>query len=221
MAKGFRQIAGRDDEEKYAPTAQHVTLRVLLAVASAHGLDIYQLDVRTAFLNGDLTDEVYLKLPAELGGKPWRRHKVLYGLEQAARQWQEKLRGEMIKHGFTPSPHEPRLLIQGEGYERVYVMIHVYDALVIGTRQAVLGAKAAFANMFDIKDLGKARHFLGMSIQRDSQGGYALSQPKYVEDMLARFEMSDCAAKPTPMSVVSSFPRMTGTHSHQTTCIRL
>jgi Reverse transcriptase (RNA-dependent DNA polymerase) len=68
VAKGFRQVAGRDYDEVFAPTGQHVTIRVLLALASAQDLEVEQLDVRTAFLNGELSEDVYLRLPTELGG---------------------------------------------------------------------------------------------------------------------------------------------------------
>jgi transposase InsO family protein len=103
VAKGFRQIAGRDYDEVFAPTAQHVKLRVLLAIASSQGFEVDQLDVKTAFRNGGLSEEVYLKLPAELGSTVWRLHKALYGLKQAARAWFAKLRDSMLAHGFTPS----------------------------------------------------------------------------------------------------------------------
>jgi len=122
VAKGFRQLAGRDYDEVFAPTAQHVTLRVLLAAASSQGLDVDQLDVKTAFLNGDLSGDVFIKLPAELGGKIWRLHKALYGLKQAARAWFAKLRSSMMEHGFTPSKHEPCLFFRGSGKDRVYML---------------------------------------------------------------------------------------------------
>ena len=201
VAKGFRQVAGRDYDDVYAPTAQHVTLRVLLAIASALGYVVEQLDVRTAFLNGELESPVYIRLPPELGGKVWQLHKALYGLKQAAREWYAKLRTEMRKHGFTPSKHEPCLFFRGSAATRVYVMVHVDDALVIGAQKPVSDAKNAISQMFDIKDLGKAKHFLGMNIQRNQDGGYTLSQPKFIKDMLERFRMSEATPKPTPLSV--------------------
>jgi hypothetical protein len=87
VVKGFRQLAGRDYNEVFAPTAQQVTLRVMMAHASAANLEVEQRDVRTAFLNGDLTEEVYIRLPSELGGKIRKLHKTLYDLKQAARAW--------------------------------------------------------------------------------------------------------------------------------------
>jgi hypothetical protein len=87
VAKGFRQVPGKDYDEVFAPTAQHVTFRVLMAFASAHGLEVEQLDVKTAFLNGELSEDVYLRLPKEQGGNIWLLHKSLYGLKQAGRAW--------------------------------------------------------------------------------------------------------------------------------------
>jgi hypothetical protein len=183
------------------PTAQHVTLRVLLAVASAHDFQIDQLDVRTAFLNGELSGEVYLKLPPELGGKVWQLHKALYGLKQAARAWHAKMRNEMIDAGFMPSKHEPCLFFRGHGIERVYVMVHVDDAIIVGKPAAVVNAKKCIANMFDIKDMGQVRHFLGVTVTRHDDGGYSLTQPNYVSELLSKFNMDNCSTRITPMSV--------------------
>ena len=82
VAQGFRQLAGRDYDDVFAPTAQHVTPRVLIAVASSLHLEVDQLDVKTAFLNGDVSEEIYIKLPPELGSKVWSLHKALYGLKR-------------------------------------------------------------------------------------------------------------------------------------------
>ena len=207
VAKGFKQVPGRDYDEVFAPTAQHVTLRLLLAHASAHDLEVDQLDVKTAFLNGDLNEEVYIKLPPELGGKILRLHKALYGLKQAARAWFAKLRESMIEHGFTPSKHEPCLFTRGHGAERVDVVVHVDDALIAGKRPAINDAKGDMGKMFEVKDLGPASHFLGMSIERQADSGYSLTQPKYVDDMLQRFEMSTCkpASNDVQRKAISNF----------------
>jgi hypothetical protein len=203
-------VAGRDYDAVFAPTAQQVTLKMLLAVASAHALEIDQLDVKTAFLNGDLAEDVYLKLPPELGGAIWLLHKSLYGLKQAARQWHAKLRDEMMSHGFTPSKHEPCLFVKTEGSGPVYVMVHVDDALVIGERTAVDKAKQQMKSMFEIKDMGAASFFLGMKITRHADGGYSLEQPRYVHDMLARFSMTNCKPASTPVPIGLKLSRYDG-----------
>jgi hypothetical protein len=210
VAKGFRQVAGRDYDEVFAPTAQHVTLRVLLACASALALEVEQIDDKTAFLNGDLSEDVYLKLPTELGGTIWLLQKALCGLKQAARAWHTKLRQEMISHEFTPSQHDPCLFTRGEGDDRVYVMIHVDDGLVVGKAGPVKRTKEAIAAMFAIKDLGKASYYLGMLIRRNPDGGYSLLQKKYVEDVLLRFAMTDCKTSPTPLPVGTHLSKFDG-----------
>lgn len=201
VAKGFRQVAGKDYEEVFAPTAQHVTLRILLATASSKGLELDQMDVKTAFLNGELSSDVYIKLPASLGGQVWLLHKALYGLKQAARAWFSKLRTSMLEHGFSPSQHDPCLFFRGEGTDRVYVMVHVDDALIAGARDGVDKVKKSMARMFEVKDMGHARHFLGMTIERHEDGAYSLMQPKYIEDLLHRFHMPDCKPTTTPLPV--------------------
>jgi hypothetical protein len=170
VAKGFKQAAGQDYDEVFAPTVQHVTLRIRLATASHKGLDIGQLDVKTAFLNGDPPGDIYLKLPNEVRGMVWKLHKALCGLKQAARAWHAKLRDAMIDHGFVPSMHEPCLFLRGTGSNRVYVMVHVDDALLVGSTQALRDAKRDMQKMFDTKDIGDARHFLGMTITRHEDG---------------------------------------------------
>jgi hypothetical protein len=107
----------------------------------------------------------------------------------------------MIHHGFTPSKHEPCLFFRGSGSDRVYVMVHVDDALLVGSTQAVRVAKRDMQKMFDTKDMGAARHFLGMTITRHEDGGYSLTQPKYVEDMLERFNLSEAKPVATPLPV--------------------
>jgi hypothetical protein len=183
---------------------------VLLALASAQHLVVEQLDVRTAFLNGDLTEDVYLKLPPELGGNVWLLHKALYGLKQAARAWHDKLRREMLNHGFKPSRHEPCLFIRGEGANKVFVVVHVDDALVVGEAPAVKDAKRLIGSVFDIKDMGHASYYLGMHIKKNADGGYSLLQPKYVADLLLRFNMTDCKPCSTPLPIGTQLSKFEG-----------
>ena len=89
-------------------------------------------------------------------------------------------------------------------------MVHVDNALIAGKRQAVNDAKASIGGMFEVKDLGPASHFLGMTIERRDDSGYSLTQPKYVDDMLERFEMSNCKPAVTPMLVGQKFSKTVG-----------
>jgi hypothetical protein len=107
----------------------------------------------------------------------------------------------MIDHGFVPSKHEPCLFYRGGGSDKVYVMVHVDDALIVGSTVGVTNAKRDMQKMFDTKDMGAARHFLGMTITRHDDGSYSLTQPKYVDDMLARFNLTEAKPVVTPLPV--------------------
>jgi transposase InsO family protein len=202
VAKGFQQVAGKDYDEVFAPTAQHASLRILLAIAAAKGLTVDQIDVKTAFLNGELKEEVYLKLPDELGGAVWRLKKALYGLKQAARAWHEKLKQEMMKLGFMSSKNDPCLFFRGKEGRNVYVLVHVDDAVVIGQQEAVQKAKQDIATRFEIKDLGAAKYYLGLEIRKEDNGSITLSQEKYTKDLLARYDPNgQLKPKSTPFEV--------------------
>jgi hypothetical protein len=177
---GCLQRQGVDFTEVFAPTAQQASLRVLLAHAAEHDLELHQFDVATAFLNGELDDdeEVYVRMPAAFGGGTFRLRKALYGLKQAARAWHAKLRSVLVDMGFTASDADPCLFITGKGMQRVYVLVHVDDGLIIGAKKTVQAALAAIAGAFDIKDIGEAVYFLGLEIHRDRTRGLLwLGQP--------------------------------------------
>ena len=211
VAKGFNQIAGRDYDEVFAPTAQHATLRILVALAAWQRLDLDQMDVKTAFLNGDLEEEVFLRLPQELGGRVWRLHKALYGLKQAAFAWHQKLRKEMARQGFTASEHDPCLFMTGSADSRVYVLVHVDDALVVGREEHVRDAKQRISKCFEVKDLGPASCFLRLEIRRGKDGSIALSQEHYAKEIVERFDMAEAKPKPTPLEVGANYTREDGT----------
>jgi hypothetical protein len=143
-AKGFKQTKGVDFEEVFAPVSRQVTLRTLLAVAAAKDLEVEQLDVKTAFLNGDLEEEIWMEQPEgfEIGGKDRACHlqKALYGLKQAARAWHLKLTREMGTLGFEPSSADPAQFVK-KGEETVYVAVWVDDCLVVGEKKAVAETK--------------------------------------------------------------------------------
>lgn len=201
---GCMQKKGMDFEEVFAPTAQQATLRVMLAHAAEHDLDLHQFDVATAYLYGELAeqDEVYVRLPEEFGGGVFRLRKALYGLKQAARAWHAKLLEQLLQMGFTASEADPCMFYRGHGEERVYILIYVDDGIIIGNRQMVQAALAAIAGAFQIKDVGEPTYFLGLQLQRDREAGKIwLGQPKYARDMLERFGMSACRPVTSPMEL--------------------
>jgi hypothetical protein len=210
VAKGFRQIYGVDYTEVYAPVSKHSTLRYILSKAVHRNMHVHQMDVSTAFLHGDLTEKVFIQQPEgfHVGGPDTvcRLHKALYGLKQAPRAWYVTISNYLKAAGFTISDADLSLFIQNkEGGEAVYLLLYVDDILITSqdlTR--VEEVKALLASKFAVKDLGEARHFLGMQITfvRGSDGtlqSVKLSNEKLVTDILESFDMSSCRPKATPL----------------------
>ena len=132
VAKGFRQKEGVDFNEVFAPVSKYATLRALLAVAAVDDLEVHQLDIKTAFLNGILEEEVYIEQPTgyEEGGPGigCRLHKALYGLKQAPRAWHTRLNEELTEMGFKPSAADPGLYCKDVESGRMYLLV-IYSSL--------------------------------------------------------------------------------------------
>lgn len=201
VAKGFMQRFGDQGTEVFAPTSNLCTLRVLLALAANQDLDVQQIDVKTAFLNGVITDDVYIKCPPgfEVPGKVWKLRKALYGLKQAALAWYETMKTAMIQSGFILSEADPCLFTRGNDDDKVYVLVHVDDCLLVGKHAATEETKKDIGKLFEIEDRGAIRHFLGMEVLRDyKQHRIWVGQRHYVLNIIERFKMTDCKPRVTP-----------------------
>lgn len=189
VAKGFRQREGIDYEEVFAPVSKYVTVRTLLALAASQDLEIHQLDIKTAFLYGELEEDVWIEQPPgyESGGPGMAYHllKSLYGLKQAPRVWHGKLSAELESIGFQPSAADPALFIKADT-PPVYLLTYVDDLLcVTGSTQALADTKAKLLTTFEGRDLGAATFFLGMDIHRDRKARtISLGQSRLTNDLL-------------------------------------
>jgi Reverse transcriptase (RNA-dependent DNA polymerase)/Integrase core domain/GAG-pre-integrase domain len=216
VAKGFRQVAGVDYDEVYAPVSKHSSLRALLSVVADQDLVLQQLDVKTAFLNGEIEEEIWLCHPPgfEQGaaGTACRLKKALYGLKQAPRAWHQKLKEELLSLGFTESDADPSLFILQYKDRSVYVLVYVDDMLIAAKDTAdVSSVKEMLMSIFEARDLGDAKLFLGMEIERDRGAGtLKLSQKKYAHDVIARFGMADAKPASLPLSPGVKLSRDTG-----------
>jgi hypothetical protein len=206
VAKGFLQrnalSGGLSSEDVFAPASNLSTLRVLLSLAAQKNYDAHQLDVKTAFLNGDLEEEIYMKCPPgfEVPGKVWRLKKALYGLRQAAQAWHKKLKTTLLTSGFSVSLTDPCLYMIKHQGELVYLLVHVDDCLVVGTSTGVQYAKDVLKSLFDIKDMGPVSLFLGLDVVRDRAAHKLwLGQPRYIDSMLKQFGMADCKPRVAPL----------------------
>jgi hypothetical protein len=210
VAKGFKQIYGIDYKEVYAPVSKHSTLRYLLSVAVHRNLEIHQMDVSTAFLHGNLEEQIFIQQPQgfHVGGPNvvCELHKALYGLKQAPRAWYNTFCDVVKSAGFVVSEADPSLFILNRGGGDItYVLLYVDDILIFSKKIVHINAvKSLLKSHFAIKDLGEAKHFLGMKItfERDESGNLLaikLSNEKLISDMLESFNMSNCKPKSTPL----------------------
>ncbi|GJW79147.1 zinc finger, CCHC-type containing protein [Tanacetum coccineum] len=216
VIQGFRQKEGIDYFDTYAPVARITTIRLLLALAAIHNLVIHQMDVKTAFLNGDLDEEVYMKQP-EGFVMPGNEHKVcklvksLYGLKQAPKQWHQKFDEVVLSSGFLLNQSDKcvysKFNSSGEG---VIICLYVDDMLIFGTDQnQVDKTKKFLSSKFSMKDMGEADVILGIKIKRENKG-IVITQSHYIEKILKKFNREDCSPVSTPMDPVEKLKPNTG-----------
>ena len=208
VAQGFSQKFGLDYEETFSPVIRFESVRSVLALAAQHGLKLHQMDVSTAFLNGELENEVYMKQP-EGYITPGQEYLVcklkrsLYGLKQSPRCWNQALDGQMKRMGFTQSASDPCLYISSEGKGEMFVVaIYVDDVVLAGkSDQRMREVKDALAERYEMKDLGFLHHFLGVKvIHNEDTGKVWIGQPSYTEKLLKKFGMENSKPVSTPLS---------------------
>ena len=207
MARGFQQIEGIDYSETFAPVIKFTTIRLLLALVAHFDLELHQMDVVTAFLNGDLDEDIYMEQPEGCadGANPdfvCKLLKAIYGLKQAHRQWHYKIDSLLLIHlGFKKTRSDPCLYIKREGNSVMIIALYVDDLLLAGSDlDAILWMKGELKKRFEMKDLGEAKVCIGLEIHRNRGAGQLwLGQRKYAESVLERFHMSKCNPSSTPM----------------------
>ena len=204
VVKGYAQRAGVDFDETFAPTARITTIRVVLSLAGHFGWPIFQMDVKSAFLNGDLQEEVYVEQPPGfvLSGKEdmiYRLHKALYGLKQAPRAWYQRIDSFFGKLGLHRSHVDSNLYTLLEGALIVVIIIYVDDLIITGSHTSrIRSVMADLSREFEMTDLGLLHYFLGFEVWQTPQGIF-LSQHKYCLEILRRFGMVSSRSVSSPM----------------------
>ena len=205
VIKGFRQTYGIDFDETFSPVARYESLKLVLATATMLDLEVHQMDVCTAFLNGTLDEEIYMRQPEGFidANKPddaCRLLKSLYGLKQAGRVWYILLHTFLTKHGFVRCHKEYCIYILRDGETFTIIAVYV-DELTLASSCPIqlTRVKRALSQEFKMKDLGEVEYLLKIEIKRDRrQKSMTLSQRKYTNDILRRFDMKDAAPVLTP-----------------------
>ena len=204
VAKGYAQVEGIDYFETFAPVAKISSIRTLLALANIKEWIVHQMDVVSAFLNGDLLEEVYMVQPKGfIKGKNLvcRLHKSLYGLKQASRAWYQKIDSFLLNKGLKRVESDHSIYTQIHLNEVLIITIYVDDLLLVGSNICLINDfKAILSNEFKMKDLGEANFILGIKIERSSNCLY-LSQEEYLTRVLKRFNMINCKSTRTPLEL--------------------
>lgn len=203
VARGFSQREGFDYNETYSPVAKLTTLRILLSVANHTRMIIHQMDVKSAFLNGKLNEEIFMMQPEGFrkGNGVLRLNKAIYGLKQASRMWNNSFNDFMLKIGFRRCASDQCLYIDGNKGSTCYVLLYVDDLLIICKEERRIGqVKELLSRRFRMTDIGQVGTFLGMHIEQDVSGGtIKMSQQRYLRNVLKKFDMTDCKPASTPI----------------------
>ncbi|KAL3523497.1 hypothetical protein ACH5RR_016331 [Cinchona calisaya] len=207
VAKGFKQTHGIDYDETFSPVAMLKSIRILIAIAAYYDYEIWQMDVKTAFLNGNLLEDVYMTQPegfvqAENSEKVCKLLRSIYGLKQASRSWNLRFDEAVKEFGFIKNEDEPCVYKKINANAVVFLVLYVDDILLIGNDIPTLQkVKSWLGKCFSMKDLGEAAYILGIKIYRDrSQKLIGLSQSTYIDKVLKRFSMQDSKRGFLPMS---------------------
>lgn len=203
VAQGFTQKFGVDYDEVFAPVARSETFRVLLTVASSKKMSVKQFDFKTAFLNGTLEEEIYLRQPPgfqEQKNKVLRLNKSLYGLKQAAKVWNDTVHRELLKCGCTQSDYDKCLYSIHDGDAELYLIIHVDDLLIAcNDNNLVNRVVKQLKSVFELKELGEANHYLGIDISRDQQGVFLISQSSYIDKIVMEAGLTEAKGSKYPV----------------------
>ncbi|GJR88488.1 retrovirus-related pol polyprotein from transposon TNT 1-94 [Tanacetum coccineum] len=204
VARGYRQEEGINFEESFAPVARLEAIRIFLAFAAHMNMVVYQMDVKTAFLNGNLREEVYVSQPDGFvdPDKPnyvYKLKKALYGLKQAPRAWYDMLSSFLISNDFSKGSVDPTLFIRREGKELLLVQIYVDDIIFAASTPELCDLFAKImCSKFKMSMMGKISFFLGLQISQSPRGIF-INQSKYALESLKKYGFESCDPVDTPM----------------------
>jgi hypothetical protein len=204
MARGFSQKEGEDYDETFALMARYTSIRAIISLAASMGWNLHQMDVKTAFLNGAIEEEVYIEQPQgfEVHSRDThvcRLKKSLYGLKQAPRAWYARMDNYLTRLGFSKSHADPNLYYKVMDNALVIILLYVDDLFITGEESLIIQCKKELASKFDMKDLGLMHYYLGLEVWQ-KRGELFLGQGKYAIKILQKFGMMDCKSMDTPMN---------------------
>ncbi|GJS01798.1 retrovirus-related pol polyprotein from transposon TNT 1-94 [Tanacetum coccineum] len=212
VAQGYNQQEGIDYDETYAPVARLESIRILLAYACALDFKLYQMDVKSAFLNGFINEEVYVAQPPRFidfakHNYVYKLKKALYGLKQAPKAWYDRLKAFLIKHNYSMGMVDNTLFTKKKDSNLIIVQIYVDDIIFGSTCQEMCDDFAKIMHdEFEMSMMGELNFFLGLQIKQLDDGIF-FNQSKYIKEMLKKFGLEDSKPIKTPMFTETKLTR--------------
>ncbi|GKV14655.1 hypothetical protein SLEP1_g25495 [Rubroshorea leprosula] len=198
VARGFEQRPGHDYQEVFSPVARMETIRFIIAWAAQNQWKINQMDVKSAFLNGPLEEEVFVRQPPGFvkegsEDKVYRLKKALYGLKQAPRAWNKRIDSFFVKAGFKKCPSEHALYVKFNESGDILILCLYVDDLIFtsNSTRMIEDFKRSMMHEFEMMDLGLMSYFLGIEVMQREDGIF-ICQKRYASELLRRFHMHNC-----------------------------
>ncbi|KAH7465285.1 Retrovirus-related Pol polyprotein from transposon TNT 1-94 [Fusarium oxysporum f. sp. matthiolae] len=215
VVRGFEQQEGVDYNETFASVVKPMTYKAIFAIAAALDLELEQMDVKTAFLYGNIDEEIYVGQPEGFDdgtGRVWELRKALYGLKQSPRIWYQTLSLFLQEQGFQPLVSDMGVFVNGQ----TYIAVYVDDLLIAGpSKRDIEMIKRSLNQRFSMTDLGPCHFYLGMSITRNRrQRRLSLSQKGYIEKVLKEFGLWDSKPTATPVATAKLEPALDDEDTH-------
>ena len=206
VAQGYSQKFGVDYDEVFAPVVKQTTLRTFLTVAGMLKYTVRQYDIKTAFLNGVIEEEIYMRQPPGYEESSenlvCKLEKSLYGLKQSARCWNTKLVNVLKQKGYIQGEADPCLLKIKSGKNNIYILIYVDDILVTAQNDDDFAKiEEILEDNFEVTKLGIANFYLGIKIEREEDNFYSISQEKYIDKIIMKSGLQDAKTSRIPMDI--------------------
>jgi hypothetical protein len=209
VAQGYSQVEGQDFGETFASVARLAAIRILLAFAASKRFKLYQIDVKSVFLNGVIQEEVFVKQPLgfenpKYPSRVYKLSKALYRVNQALRDWYARLKSFLLEHGYVMGSIDNTLFTLKHGNDFLLVQIYVDDIIFGGSSHSLVSSfQAIMENEFHMSMMGELTFFFGIQVKQIKEGTF-VHQAKYMIDLIKKFAMADAKPMSTLMSTVTA-----------------
>jgi Zn-finger protein len=192
VAKGYSQVYGIDFKNTFSPTLKQDTLKIIIAISVQNKFQIHQMDIKAAYLNAKLDEDIYMLLPEGMNKKGYcKLNKALYGLRQSGRMWNETLNKVLLELNFNRFLSDPCVYIKRDKTNKIICLLAVYvdDIIVAGKYDQIVKTKSLIKNNFEATDVGEVDFIIGIKFEKCNDG-YIIHQKKYLNEILNKFNIN-------------------------------